>query len=153
MKRHAVRFFAMVILVVMFAFVSALASAVSAQTPGDNVLADIPFEFNVGDKTLPAGSYLVSEVTSDGTSLRVSNRDQFQSVSRLTSAILSSERKEQSTLVFERYGDSYYLSQIWVAGERQGRQMIKSGRQRAMDRELAKNNEKAETVIIAAVSH
>ena len=153
MKRQVLRFFAMVSLLVMVAFVSALASAVSAQTPSDNVIADIPFEFNVGDKTMPAGKYLIAEVTSDGTALRVSNREQHQSVSRLTAAVRGSEPKEQSTLVFERYGERYYLSQIWVAGEREGRQMIKSRTQRSMDRELAKNNQKAETVIIATVTH
>lgn len=151
MKRQALKFFAMVILLVMVAFVSALASSVSAQTPSRNVMAQIPFEFNVGDKTLPAGDYLIAEITSDGAALRISNQDDNKSVSRLTSAVKSSEPKEHSTLVFQRYGERLYLSQVWITGEREGREMIKSGQQRAADRELAKNNAKAETVTIAAV--
>lgn len=151
MKRQALKFFGMVILLVMVAFVSALASSVSAQTPSRNVMARIPFEFNVGDKTLPAGDYLIAEITSDGAALRISNQDDNKSVSRLTSAVRGSEPKEHSTLVFQRYGERLYLSQVWITGERAGREMIKSGQQRAMDRELAKNNAKAETVAIAAV--
>lgn len=151
MKKEALRFFAMVILLVMVAFVSALASA-SAQTPADNLTASIPFEFSVGDKTLPAGTYQISELNADGSALRVRNSsDDNQSAIRLTNSVSSAQPKEHSTLIFQRYGDRYFLSQIWVVGELQGREIVKSGQQRAADRELARRNEKAENVAIAAV--
>lgn len=54
MKNLMLKLFALITLLVTIAFASALAS-VSAQTPGHNITASIPFEFNVGDKTLPAG--------------------------------------------------------------------------------------------------
>lgn len=151
MKRQAFRFFAMVILLVMVAFASALASAVSAQTPSRSVMVSIPFEFQVGNQTLPAGDYRIAKVTTDGTALRVSNQDSNQTASRMTSAIRQNEPAEHSKLVFQRYGDRLYLSQIWLTGERTGREMIKSKEQRALGREMALRNEKPETVTIAAV--
>jgi hypothetical protein len=144
------RLFALITLLVTVAFASALAS-VSAQTAGHNITASIPFEFNVGDKTLPAGQYAIGRINSDGTQLRISNRD--DSASRLTQTVLVNEPKEESVLVFKRYGDRYFLSQVWKAGETEGRQMLKSDSEKAMDRELAKNKAEAGTVTIIAAIH
>lgn len=149
MKNIMLRLFTIITLLVTAAFASALAS-VSAQTPGHNITANVPFEFNVGDKTLPAGSYAVGRSNSDGTQLRISNRDDNATAIRLTQTVQSSEPKEQSVLVFKRYGDRYFLSQVWLSGEKEGRQMLKSKSERAMAEELAKNEAKAETVTIIA---
>ena len=150
MRNLMLRLFALITLLVTVAFASALAS-VSAQTAGHNITASIPFEFNVGDKTLPAGQYAIGRINSDGTQLRISNRD--DSASRLTQTVLVNEPKEESVLVFKRYGDRYFLSQVWKAGETEGRQMLKSDSEKAMDRELAKNKAEAGTVTIIAAIH
>jgi hypothetical protein len=150
MKNIMLRLFAIIILLVTVAFASALAS-VSAQTPGHNITANIPFEFNVGDKTLPAGQYSVARINSDGTQLRISNRE--DGASRLTQTVQDNEPKEQSVLVFNRYGDRYFLSQVWLTGERVGREMLKSRSEKAIGQELAKNNAEAETVTVIAAIH
>lgn len=150
MRNIMLRVFAIITLLVTVAFASALAS-VSAQTPGHNITANIPFEFSVGDKSLPAGQYAIGRINSDGTQLRVSSRD--ESASRNTQAVQASEAKEQSVLVFKRYGDRYFLSQVWLAGEKEGRQMLKSSSEKAIEQELAMNNAKAETVTVIAAIH
>jgi hypothetical protein len=38
----------------------------------------------------------------------------------------SSKTPERSKLVFHRYGDRYFLAQIWVAGYNSGRELPKS---------------------------
>lgn len=151
MKKQALRFFAMVILVIMVAFISALASSVSAQTPSHNIKANIPFEFNVGDQTLPAGQYSVGRVSNDGTMMAAINRNITVGAHRLTIPVKNSMRKNQSTLVFRRYGSRYYLSEIWRSGEMQGRAILKTRRERAVERELAKNKSEVETVTVVAV--
>jgi hypothetical protein len=152
MKKQMFKFFAMIILVIMVAFVSALASA-SAQTPGHNLTVNVPFEFSVGDKTMPAGSYNISRLNSDGTALRILNRDNYQSASRLTQAVQASQPRENSVLVFKRYGDRYFLAQVWLGGEREGREMLKSGGEKMIDREIARNDEQPETVTVIAQLH
>jgi hypothetical protein len=149
MKNIILRIFTIITLLVTVAFASALAS-VSAQTPGHNITANVPFEFNVGDKTLPAGSYAVAAVGTDRSGLRVSNRDDNETAIRLTQTVQANEPKEQTVLVFKRYGDRYFLSQVWLSGETKGLQMLKSKSERAMAEELAKNEAKAETVTIVA---
>ena len=147
MKNLMLRLFALVTLLVTVAFASALAS-VSAQTSGHRITANIPFDFNVGGKTLPAGQYAVGSINSDGTQLRVTGED--ESAIRLTQTVIASEPKNQSVLVFKRYGDRYFLSQVWLAGERQGRQMTKSRDEKAMEQELALNKSSAEIVTVVA---
>ena len=152
MKNLMLRLFALITLLVTVAFASAVAS-VSAQTPGHNIMANIPFEFSVGDKSLPAGEYAVGRTNSDGSQLRISNRETNESAIRLTQTVQATEAKEQSVLVFKRYGDRYILSEVWLAGESVGRQMFKSSSEKSMDRELAKNKAEAETVTIIASIH
>lgn len=152
MKTQVLRFFAMVILLITVAFVSALASA-SAQTPGHNIRAAVPFEFNIGDQRLPAGEYSIGRLNSDGMQLRISNVDSNESANRLTSAVIASAPQAQTMLMFNRYGDRYFLSQVWTVGETTGRELRKSASERAMASELAKNKTAAETVTIAAMMH
>lgn len=147
MKNIILRVSSVVTLLVTVAFVSAVAS-VSAQTPGHNITANIPFDFSVGDKTLSAGQYAIARASSDGTMLKVGNRE--ESASRLTQSVQANEPKEQTMLVFNRYGSRYFLSQVWLAGEIVGRQMQKSDAEKAIEQELAKNNETAETVTLVA---
>jgi hypothetical protein len=136
----------------MVAFVSALATA-SAQTPGHNLTVKVPFEFSVGDKTLPAGDYLISRLSSDGTTVRISNQESDRNIARQTRSIQSSQPKEQSVLVFRRYGDQYFLAQVWLVGETTGREITPSASEKSLDNELAKNNEQAQTVTVIAALH
>ncbi|MBV9957609.1 MAG: hypothetical protein JO360_04275 [Acidobacteria bacterium] len=152
MKRQMFKFFAMIILVLMVAFVSALASA-SAQTPGHTLTVKVPFEFSVGSRTLPAGDYQVSRLNSDGSTLRITNQESDQNVARQARNIQASQAKEQSVLVFRRYGNQYFLAQVWLVGETTGRELAPSSKEKALENELAKNNEQVETVTVIAALH
>jgi hypothetical protein len=54
----------------------------------------------------------------------------------------------ESKLVFNRYGDHYFLSQIWEAGDNAGRELMKSREERQLERELAKTSNGPEKVAI-----
>jgi hypothetical protein len=61
---------------------------------------------------------------------------------RLTSS-LQRNSSTKGKFVFHRYQDQYFLAEIWATGESQGRQLIKSSREKAMEREqLASNSGK-----------
>jgi hypothetical protein len=47
----------------------------------------------------------------------------------LTNAVQTSIEPSQGKLVFHRYGDEYFLSQIWQAGVNAGRELPKSRRE------------------------
>lgn len=149
MKRVTLRAATMLAVILMLAFASALAS-VNAQN-NRNVIANIPFEFSVRDKMLPAGEYIVQRITtSTEERLLIRSSDSSVNVIVMTRPVQSNKRQEQAKLVFHRYGNQYFLSQIWKPGEETGRELPKSKSERNAGSELAKTESKAETVVLVA---
>jgi hypothetical protein len=134
MRKEILRGFTMLMLVVAVAFMTAVTSA-SGQSP--TIVADIPFEFNVGDSALPAGRYRVRAVTSVGNTLAFQNRQANKAAIRLTNSIEARKAPKEAKLVFHRYGQRYFLSEVWSSGEIAGRQLLKSRQERAIERQLA----------------
>lgn len=127
------------------AFYAALllaASACIAQTKGDAVVA-IPFPFVVEGHTLLAGRYIVSPVNQNTFRLHESTGPgMFVSAN----ATLRSEPDHSSKLVFHRYESTYFLSQVWIAGNDRGREVPRSRAEREM---AAKTIQNGKTVVVA----
>lgn len=102
------------------------------------VTADIPFDFIVADKRLPAGKYTVIEASSNG--LRIRSRDGKSSAMRLSNVIGEKSKKRNARMVFHRYGQQYFLAEVW-SGESYGRQLLKCSKERHLrqEQELASN--------------
>ena len=85
------------------------------------VKANIPFDFTAGNVDLPAGEYTV-ETT--GTLGNLLIRGQGTPGMFLPSDAAQANRAAASSkLVFHRYGDRYFLSQIWEQGEVRGSEL------------------------------
>src|ERR1044072_7454558 len=94
------------------------ASATQAQTNSpERVIAKIPFAFNVGKTSLPAGKYTFTVVnpSSDRKVLQIRSIDGHASVMVLTNSI-KGILTENAKLVFERYDDQYFFTQAQMAG-------------------------------------
>jgi len=115
--------------------VTAVVSA-NGQTVRHQV-ANIPFDFVVGNSELPAGSYMVQRVGDNGGGLRIDSTDKTKAVFRLSSPIVEIDPSETSKLVFHRYGNKYFLAEIWTAGENNGRKLMKSPNEKSLERELS----------------
>jgi hypothetical protein len=97
------------------------ASAAIGQTTG-GVVADVPFSFVVAGRQFPAGHYTVTAASdlclwisdSQHRGTYVPIHDSFRSTS------------EGTKLVFHRYGDTYFLSAVWVSGRTIGRELYPS---------------------------
>lgn len=82
------------------------------------IVTDVPFDFVVANKTVPAGVCFVEAATLDGSSVMI--RNAVAKVS-LISAISTAEGKlgaDHYALVFTRYGDRYFLSGIKLKGSK-----------------------------------
>ncbi|HLN97459.1 MAG TPA: hypothetical protein VK208_03155 [Pyrinomonadaceae bacterium] len=135
MKIELVRALTMVALVVVFAVATAVGSA--NPQAADKVVANIPFEFSVGYKTMPAGEYSVKSILSASNALLIQSADGKRSALRLSEATNRAKDRGPARLVFHRYGERYFLAQVWNGAENTGRQLIKSQEERAIERELA----------------
>ncbi len=103
-------------------FMLAIAS-VSAQTPR-SVEVNIPFDFSAGKTTLKAGAYIIRRTA--GNALMIRSTDGKKSV--LVNAPLtigSRDSRSGERLVFNRYGNQYFLSQVWLSID-SGRQLFPS---------------------------
>jgi hypothetical protein len=148
MRNQILKAATMFVGIIALAFASALAA--SAQNPR-NLVVNIPFDFTVKGKTLPAGEYIISRAsTADETGLIMKRKDGESSAIVLTKPVQSSENQRASRLVFSRYGEHYFLSQVWTAGDMEGRELYKTKQERSLEVELARNNAKPEMVAIIA---
>ncbi len=138
MKKELLKGFTMLTLIITLALVSAAVSA-QAQTPGHKIVADVPFDFIVGDKTFQAGEITVRRTGDSEAVLLISNANSRQGAFRLTNSVQAAKTSEKAKLVFNKYGDRYYLSQVWTSGTDSGRELLKSRSERATERELARN--------------
>jgi hypothetical protein len=120
-------------------------TAVSVHAQSKRSIINIPFNFNVGQKTLPAGEYTVEPLRKDSQTVwLVENRSQHASVLFTTTSVWTSETKEETKLVFNRYGDQSFLSQIWTAGDNSGRELPR----RRSELQLAKNGIQPEKIVV-----
>jgi hypothetical protein len=130
--------------------VSILAVAPASAKSVDGLRAQIPFDFHVGDRVIPAGDYAVSAMSDNEVALRIRSTNGDESVTTLTNPKQAkSNSKSSPRLVFHKYGDQYFLVAIWGT-EELGRGLPESKRERNLRRELqAANNARMETVVIA----
>ena len=102
----------------------------SAYAQTIQVKANIPFNFVVSGKTMPAGAYTIQTYgPADGKTLLVRSDDQQEKAMINAISAQSLEPSDRTKLVFHRYADRYFLSQVWVAGNNRGHQLPKSGRE------------------------
>jgi hypothetical protein len=131
MKRQVLKIFSMLILAVALAAVAAHAN------PASGLKANIPFDFSVGGNTLPAGVYTVTPMSTSSV-LLIRREDCRAGAMVRTDGMYAEQIQDQTKLVFHRYGNQYFLAQVWTAGESNGREFPKS----RAERELVKDRSK-----------
>ena len=124
-----------------------LVLASTARAQQTNVKINIPFDFYAGDRIYPAGEYRLSSMPSRDAIIRIDGSPEVQSANLPSNLCADSRPSTQTKLVFRRMGSSYFLYQVWVAGNSEGRQFPVS---RAQMR-LAENG-KSDNVVVAEIA-
>ncbi|SRR5258708_27589110 len=140
MKLHG---FALVALLAVFMVGDSVAQTIRMK-------AAVPFEFIVNGSTLPAGQYTIQSFgTADGRTLLVRNTDADQKATINGIGMESLNAVKETKLVFHRYGNRYFLAQVWIAGSQGGQEFPRSHR----ESELAKDysNTPQEVDVVAAL--
>jgi hypothetical protein len=113
---------------------------------------DIPFDFVAGGTTLPAGEYRVARLNGYSDVLVLRDQDDPRaSIMIPTFTTEGRQSKSRPTLVFHHYGDQYFLSQVWSAGDVRGRQLMKSAAEKEIAK-LAKLETKGEVTVSARLT-
>ena len=82
----------------------------------------IPFDFHAGNSILPAGNYIVNRV---GEAIQISDR-LGHTAFVISTAVPNPAAKIDSQVVFNRYGDERYLSEVRWLGYSAGRGLAKT---------------------------
>jgi len=122
----------------IFTVAALTASAAFAQS-STRVQANVPFDFIVGNRTLPAGEYKVmSQGPAPGT-VMIQAADGKGAVILLALPLYSVVERHGGKLVFHRYSDTYFLSEIWGPGN-EGRRIRTTSRERELATKAAPGN-------------
>ena len=105
-----------------------LLSSAFGQTKRGDMVVDVPFAFAAAGQLLPAGHYIVA---ADGENYLRIFAPQTTGLYVPTHGV-SRPGSDGSKLVFHRYGDSYFLSAVWVTGDTLGRELFRSRAERSM---------------------
>ena len=106
--------------------------------------ANIPFDFVAGSRTLNAGEYIVDQTISGVISVKSDDGKTGAFVFAGTGRCAG--KQTTSRLVFHRYGSTYLLSQVWTEGEKCGRDVPVTAREREL---AAKTRAPDGTVVVA----
>jgi len=116
------------------------------------VKADIPFDFMVGGKEFKAGSYTIDRVSNYAGTLVIRGVDNNEAASFNVNG-LTDKGEDGARLVFRRYGEQYFLAQIYDGVSGSGNQLMKSKAEREVAKKrdtITQNVVKPETVMVAA---
>ena len=144
MKKHLV--WLTLVLVAVFS-----SAAVSANAQSNySVRAEVPFDFTVGNKTLPAGRIIAHGQTSLASPLSITSLAMGQLTQRVARKLSGANNSDRDQLVFHRYGDRYFLAEVWIQGYG-GWEVLKSSSEKALERETGvASNAKPELVTVLA---
>ena len=133
-------------LTVIAATVVVLASAAAVSAQMTDSISHVPFAFTVGQATLPRDTYRISRLPG--------HTDVFQITGDRHSAILigqpesSDSKADNPRLIFNRYGDTYFLREVYLPGN-----IAMSVPESRLERDAAEHlasNTAPEVVVLAA---
>jgi hypothetical protein len=102
----------------------------------------VPFGFIAGDKSLPAGDYSVQVNQERGT---VVLRQEDQSpLMILTIRKESRSVPQRGRLVFQRYGTSFFLAEVWSQANATGQTLTPGAR----EKELARHKQPEQILVV-----
>lgn len=151
MKRHVRTAIAIMFIYGVLA-VGAEAQSVSSQT----IRANVPFAFNVGQKSLPAGVYTVSILNpaSDRKALQIRSEDGRVSAIIQTVGVDGSlgdnaKLADNAKLVFRRYGDRYFFAQAQLAGDSTSLATSRTRVERSVQQALKRGDKMTVVAVVA----
>ena len=97
---------------VLVASLVIVGSASIARADDEKIVARVPFAFVVGTSTMPAGKYVVAEVSDNPSVVSIASADGRQFAYTMTIPSQAGETPAQPELVFEKVENQYVLARV-----------------------------------------
>ena len=136
-------------LIAIAAFATTLTTNAFGQT-SNTVEANVRFNFQIGDRVYAAGKYRLELVSGQSAnilqirSLGDANKRQF-----ILATHSNTDKTQTPKLVFQKYGENYFLTEIFLDAEQWGYSIRASRRQREREKNLALASSKTIEVHLA----
>jgi hypothetical protein len=112
------------------------------------MVAQVPFDFTVNNKVIPAGECTAKALSMDAPTLVINNFEARKSVMIQSTRDIANAASTESVMVFKQYGDRYFLSSIRIEGSKWVYELPESN----LEKELrAQNQTASETVLLASL--
>jgi hypothetical protein len=139
----------MISMVAVAMFVTTLAVTSARAQNAREVAVSIPFDFYAGNTALPAGDYYIRFNFNGAPVMKIEKQTGSAGIHLLTHPVQSNTIQDGSKLVFTKYGEQLFLSQVWSAGRSTGEELNKTNRERGLKQEIARRRAKPEMVSVA----
>ena len=131
---------------IVFVALVTLVAAGTAVAQGTAVKANVPFDFTVGNAHVPAGTYLVMRA---GSTNLVEIRNTSGKPAIFSSVYSDGKRPESGKLVFDKWGDQYFLREILCANADMSLQVPESKTETRIQRQQASVQPNKDEVYVA----
>ncbi len=129
------RFHSSVLACIVAAAVVAPGYSAIAQSSPVREVANVPFDFRSGSNLMPAGKYEITKLSDHILLLRGTDQARSQIIPAFDT--ISMKPQNHGKLVFHRYGNQYFLYQVWSEGHSDGFQLPKGHAEKEMLRAKA----------------
>jgi len=106
----------------------------------------VPFNFIAAGTTLPAGEYDIQSFGTEGKLLSIHNRNSSAGILVFSNSCESLNASSHTKVVFHRFGDRYFLAELWVQGHNTGNQVAPA----SYEKEVAMDFPRDEVVLLMA---
>jgi hypothetical protein len=126
MRMHGIAIHMLAMLAVLAVSIVPCAASIRVNDNRTRFNVQIPFEFVVGDRMMPAGRYRVEQLLGSSPDLdvllvRCLDVRAFKAIT--ATVIKSADPQLSSRLVFHRYGSQTFLAALWIRGAHEGLQL------------------------------
>jgi hypothetical protein len=122
---------------------SSLAVVGNLSAQDHRVNATIPFDFTLNKKVLPAGSYIISSLSANAVEVRNVNGH----IAELSAVRSGDKQSTNPVLVFQKYGNQYFLSEVLGPSSALNVVVPRSKREQRVRREEATLQESSQILI------
>lgn len=131
MKRHH--------LILIAVAVFAIASTPNAfGQPGKAVKTGVKFDFRIGERIYPAGEYLIERLSAQSDNILQIRSVSDENKSQIIAAGIANAGKRQTPkLVFQKDGQTYFLTRIYLNTDEWGYTIQRTRRQQAIEKNPA----------------
>jgi len=129
------------LLVALVFAVTLYPSKAQAQIVGD-MEANIPFQFHAGNVKLPAGRYFIHVLdNTDLTVMEISSADGTTTALFDVQSAQANSAPAKSELIFDKYGNRYFLAKLFDEGNPSGSQVLESRYEKRISQAAAEGQE------------